>query len=109
MHIDIKWLRKHHACSNEQVALFTKEWPEGCEVTADTLARAVELDLDLEWFVKVLRAPIGAEEKQVRADAWTTYNRAVADAWATYLRVIADARIRIILAHCQQEAACQPN
>ena len=107
MYITTKWLKKHRACSEEQVRIFTKEWPEGGEVTVDTLKRAVALDLDLEWFVKALRVPTGAEEKQVRTDAWTQYNRAVADAWATYLRVIADHRIRIILAHCRKETSCQ--
>lgn len=49
--IDSKWLVEHEACA-EDLALFEEEWPEGGAVTKESLTRALELGLDLEWLAR---------------------------------------------------------
>ena len=50
MKVTAEFLRKKGA-SCDQVDIFEREWKDGCEVTLPNLLRAVELELDLNWFV----------------------------------------------------------
>ena len=49
--INSKWLIARHACLKEQT-MFEKEWPDGGAITKESLTRAAELGLDLEWFTR---------------------------------------------------------
>ena len=51
--ITSKWLAEHEACA-EDLALFEEEWPEGGAVTKESLTRASELGLDLDWLARRL-------------------------------------------------------
>ncbi len=46
-----RWAQRHDACP-EQVELFTKEWPDGAELTRDNLLRAADLGLDVDWLAE---------------------------------------------------------
>ena len=50
------------------IDLFCKEWPEGCEVTHDSLARANALGLDLEWLALFGLPPQVYDELQSQRD-----------------------------------------
>ena len=91
MRITKQQLVEKSACS-DQVAVFTREWPDGVEITLPILERAVALKLDLDWFAsRCLTAPALAEYERVRASAWAEYERVRASAWAEYERVMASA------------------
>ena len=62
-------LRAAGACSEQREA-FAAEWPDGCELNAETAARAVALGLDLDWFaVAFLSATALAAYKAATAPA----------------------------------------
>ena len=63
-------LRAKGACA-DQLAIFEREWPDGCAVTLDDCHRAVALGLDLNW----------AAENLLPATAWNAYADAVATAF----------------------------
>lgn len=48
MMITAAWLRERDACAAE-VRIFEAEWPEGVEVTPESIERARKLNLDLAW------------------------------------------------------------
>ena len=92
MRITKQQLVEKSACS-DQVAVFTREWPDGVEITLPILERAVALKLDLDWFAHwFLSAPARAEYDRVSATAWVEYERVRATAWVEYDRVTAPAR-----------------
>lgn len=70
-------LLEHGAC-RDQVAKFKIEWPDGCDVTEATVARAVELKLDLQWAAQNLLP-------QLTLDA---YRAAVQPAKIVYLAAV---------------------
>jgi hypothetical protein len=74
-------LRKAGACS-EQRAIFTAEWPAGCEVTDATLVRAQVMGLDLKWAAHAL----------LSGPAWEAYDAAVRPAWEAYDAAVRPAR-----------------
>ena len=77
--ITICWLRKHDACE-EQLQKFEVEWPDGAPFTAESLRRAAEIHLDLDWFAKsYLSAPAWAEYKRVNDTALAEYERVRAE------------------------------
>ena len=50
------------------IDLFCAEWPEGSEVTQDSLARAAAIGLNLEWFAKRVLPPQVYDELQSQRD-----------------------------------------
>jgi len=50
------------------IGLFCAEWPEGSEVTQDSLARADAIGLNLEWFAKRVLPPQVYDELQSQRD-----------------------------------------
>jgi hypothetical protein len=76
-------LRKYRAC-DEQVAIFETEWPDGTEVTPATVARAIELGLNLEWGVRLLPPRVRAEYHAKVFPIRAQYAARVAPIWAEY-------------------------
>jgi hypothetical protein len=75
MRITVEQLCEANACS-EQVEVFAKEWPDGIEVTQDSVDRAVELDLDIGWLAVTI-LPTGI---------WTLYQARSMPHWREYTR-----------------------
>lgn len=75
MTITAKQLRKLGACK-QQVAIFAREWPNGCEVTLVTVLRALELGLDLDWAVDQFFSRSAQRAcVKVIAEAWKIYGQ----------------------------------
>ena len=86
MRITSAWLNEHKACQ-DQVAIFSQEWPEGVTVSLEVLKRAAELSLSLGWFAaEVLEASAcKAYNEEVIASAWKSYEEeAIASACKAY-------------------------
>ena len=80
---DMLRLRRKPACK-DQVDIFEEEWPDGAEVTLANCLRAVELDLDLSWFVaNFLSASTWKVFRQTIDRAWEAYAEPIAPAWET--------------------------
>jgi hypothetical protein len=78
------------ACSD--LDAFCAEWSDGCEVTEETVARAVALGLDIDWAAQTLLcAPAREEYERIRDLAWEEYERVTVPAWKEYDRIIARA------------------
>ena len=89
----------------DQVATFATEWPDGAEISAANIMRAVELGLDLDWWAerhlstpalaayKAEKAQALAAHKAATAPAWAAYKAATAPAWAAYEAATAQALI----------------
>ena len=92
------------ACK-DQLAIVTREWPNGIPVTQASMDRAVALKLDIDWAAKTLltatalveyervKAPALAEYERVKATARAEYERVRATALAEYERVRATAMV----------------
>ena len=92
------------ACK-DQLAIVTREWPNGIPVTQASMDRAVALKLDIDWAAKTLltatalveyervKAPALAEYERVKATAMVEYERVMATALAEYERVMATAMV----------------
>ena len=50
MKVTTEMLQDLNACK-DHVVVFETEWPDGMDVTRDSLQRAFELDLDVEWLL----------------------------------------------------------
>ena len=73
--IDAAWLRAHNACE-EQVVIFEAEWPDGADITAENILRAVELELDFDWLAPhVLSASGYAAYEEARAQEYLAWRR----------------------------------
>jgi|SRR3990167_8442435 len=84
--VTIEWLREHGACAN-QLAVARREWGDTIPITAATLERARELQLDVDWWARRwLPAPLRAEYDRQEASLWAEYDRRVAPIWAEYER-----------------------
>jgi len=67
------------------IGLFCKEWPEGSEVTQDSLARANAIGLDLDWFAKQALPPqVYAECQSRRAALYADYEAKRAALYADF-------------------------
>ena len=88
MKFTLEMLESSAVCSEQQVAIFRAEWPEGVEVTLEAIARALELGLDVGWAVNMF----------ANAPARATYRAALATAKATYLDVLAQAAFEALSA-----------
>ena len=76
----------------DQLDIFKREWPDGVLITRAVTARAVALELDLDWFAeRFLRAAAWSEYERVTAPAWSEYERVRAPALSEYERVRAPA------------------
>ena len=94
--ITAKWLQKHKACE-DQVLIFSKEWPDGAVITRENILRACELSIDIYWFaVVVLTAVSFFEYEKVMAPARFEYEKAVASARAEYEEAVASALVDAI-------------
>lgn len=49
----VQWLREHNACVDDR-KLFADEWPEGVAVSREALARAHQIELNLDWLAKAV-------------------------------------------------------
>ena len=74
------------ACK-DQLAIVTREWPNGIPVTQASLDRAVALKLDIDWAAKTL----------LTATALVEYERVKAPALAEYERVKATILLQLLL------------
>lgn len=67
------WLLNKEACQ-DQVKVFSKEWPNGAALTRKNLLRAVELGLDLIWLANEVLPP----------QLWKAYREGVAQLQKDY-------------------------
>ena len=68
-------LREIGACA-EQVRQFEAEWPDGVDLTEQSIGRAREMGMDLGWFAaNALPATALAEYQRECAPAWAEYER----------------------------------
>ena len=75
------------ACK-DQLAIVTREWPNGIPVTQASMDRAVALKLDIDWAAKtLLTATALVEYERVMAPAMVEYKRVMAPAMVEYERV----------------------
>jgi len=88
-HITAAWLREENACE-DQVLTFEAEWPNGADITAGNIRRAIELKLDVDWlFALVLRAPIYKQYQEARAAIDKQYDEALAPIDKQYREALA--------------------
>ena len=109
-HLTAADLREIGACA-EQVRQFKAEWPDGVDLTEQSIGRAREMGMDLGWFAtNALPAPALAEYVRVSDTAWAEYKRVTAPARAKYERVTAPARAKYervrALALAEYERVC---
>jgi len=65
--------------------IFQKEWPDGVEITAKNIRRAVELELDVNFVaLRVLSVSARNAYIEARVSARKAYNEAMAPAWKVY-------------------------
>ena len=94
MKVTAELLREKRA-SCPQVDTFETEWKDGCEVNLPNLLRAVELELDLNWFaLHCLPAPIWERYDAEIAPIRKRYHAEVAPIWTRYHAEIAPIRDR---------------
>ena len=92
MYLTADMLREKDACE-DQVTIFEEEWPDGVEVTVEAILRAVELWLDIDWFVhQFLPAPVRKAYNEAMTSAQRAYDEVIAPAQKAYDEGIASAR-----------------
>ena len=91
MKITKNMLRKHEACS-DQVELFAAEWPNGAEVTADNVLRAITLALDVSWLTHLMTAGARRDYNAAVAGPLHDYYAAIASTKRDYEAEVAGAR-----------------
>ena|SRR3990167_2495079 len=108
MKVTARSLKKLGACA-DQVTLFRRTFPRGCEPTEANLLKAYEIGLNMYWWTfMVLPAPAWAAHREATAPALAAhraataaalaaYEEATAAAWAVYLEALAAALARIIM------------
>lgn len=75
MFIDSEWLKMRGACDS-QVDVFEGQWPDGGEVSEESLVAAADLGLDINWLAeKLLRYPQHAEYLRLESLAWKECQR----------------------------------
>jgi len=80
MYLTADMLKEKDAC-NYQVTVFEKEWPDGAEITVEAILRAVELELDLDWFTRqFLPAPVRKVYNEAMTSAQRAYDEVIAPA-----------------------------
>jgi uncharacterized protein YeaC (DUF1315 family) len=78
MRVTAENLERLYACP-EQVAIMRSEWPDGVEVTKESLLRAMALGLDLNWWAQhALPAPLRRAYEEALAPLQRAYEEAVA-------------------------------
>ena len=89
MYLTADMLKEKDAC-NYQVTVFEKEWPDGAEITVEAILRAVELELDLDWFTRqFLPAPVRKAYNEAMTSAQRAYDEVIAPAQKAYDETIA--------------------
>ena len=92
MHVTATLLRSKYA-SKYQVVTFEEEWPDGCHLTRGVLERAVQLNLDLDWFARNF---LDSEARKVydaaMAEAQKGFDAAMAEARKVYDAAMAEPR-----------------
>ena len=82
------------------IDLFCKEWPEGSEVTHDSIVRAAAIGLNLEWFASLVLPPrVFADYKARRAALHADYEAKSAELYADYKAKRAALLIPALLNH----------
>ena len=105
MRITEALLRQHGACS-EQARAFGGEWPDGCEVTEETVARAAALGLDAEWAADRLLSDEAREAYlAVERPALEAYRAATQPAWEAYRAAKQPARAAFLAVQQQAREA----
>jgi len=91
MRITADQLQDAGACK-DQVAIFRREWPDGATATKKSIARALDLGLDLHWFAGTWLTATALEAyEKARATAWEAYEKARAPALEAYEKATAPA------------------
>ena len=84
MRVTKELLESHSACA-EHVIVFAREWPDGCEVSTETVARAIALGMDIGWAAAhLLPSPAWRAYDEARATALRAYEEATAPALRAY-------------------------
>jgi len=92
MKITVELLKQLGGASCDEVQTFSREWPDGTDVTPESVARAVNLKLDIDWLARhVLKDKALAEYERVTDAALDEYDRVADVAWAECQRVAAAA------------------
>jgi len=63
MHVTVSWLREANTAAGavssqrceDQLATFEAEWPDGVDVSRKSISRALELGLNVGWFISLWR------------------------------------------------------
>lgn len=95
MLITTQLLQSNGACKN-QIAIFQAIWPNGAEMTAANLSKAVTLGLNVDWLAeKILMTSALVEYKRIRGPEWAEYERKTMPKWVDYnhARVLAWATV----------------
>ena len=84
MKVTSRELKAKKACKN-QITIFEEQWGKEVEVTEEVLQKAVELELDLDWFILNF-LPITTCEafREITAPARATLNETMIPAEAAY-------------------------
>ena len=77
MLINLEWLKSRNACQTH-IRIFSKEWPDGCELNRENLQRALDLGLSIDWLTYVM----------VSSDSYNEYNTKRNSARAKFERVV---------------------
>ena len=79
--ITLEWLEERNACE-KQVEAFRQEWGDSVELTQESLSRAAELKLDLNWLA----------ERYLAGGARRVYDEAMAEPRRVYDEVMTEPR-----------------
>ena len=91
MKLTYKELKAKDPC-NDQFEIYKANFPNNCKVTKRGILKAVELNLDLDWFAnKFLPAPAWKACNKATEPAWEAYQKATEPAWEAYQKAIASA------------------
>lgn len=76
MRVTKQLLEEHNTCE-DQLIIFESEWPNGVNLTPNVLRRALEIGLNLRWFVNhVLPASVRDDYNKTMDAAINDYNNA---------------------------------
>ena len=90
MHITKEWCLEHKA-SPDQVVLFLEKWPQGMDVTRESLQTT---DFDLAWLIQELAVPISIRAeidraKRMARDKYDSVSMAAYDTEINQVKVVA--------------------
>lgn len=86
--LTVEILKSLGAC-RDGIEDFAKEWPNGAEVTVENVLRAMELEMDFDWFVDDALPLEAVKEFDTRTDeAWDLRQSMVVPAREEWRRVL---------------------